>query len=257
MTSVRDHFLKNRETLTDGDQRTLHDDITEHRIFLVILCGLKHGLTRLNYISDRSLRSILFIDKLFIAIDAFVGYCVSNNADQNLGSECAQLLTEECHFILNFLNENVLSTNEPVLFTKEITLLEELNRLDVETGREGTHRDGEKFIAKAIILTNIKFLQRLKRINDPCLRICSFLERLLFLIESGTAFAETGLESKNCLPAIKESVCEVSELIQKEVDILIEYISTPHTSPDHPCGRKLMDSGKKSWESHLYDEKIK
>lgn len=253
MSTIRDMFFQRYEGKSSKEQAELiHRDIGNHKAVLATCCALKHSLQRLSYIPDRAIRSIMFIDKLFQGMDALIGFLSATGQfdDKLSGTACAQALSDECYFILNFLGgESLNYANNILLNEKELSFIDELNKIDREISGELFNQD-DKLIGKTTILTQMKFLQRLKRINDPCIRITSFLERILFMIEALTSYAEVTGDANFILPNLKESITEVSELFQREIDILIEYISTPHTSPDHHCGQKIMAAGQKNWDEH-------
>lgn len=257
---MRAHFL-NAYPLDDDNSNArriqannIHQAIMSNRAFLGSCLALKHGLQRLTYIRERSLRSIMFIDKLFIGIDIAIGFLVAVGKidDQLSGMECAQATAEECYFILNHLSGAPLNQPlESLVDPKEMAVIDELNKLDREMS-EYISDKSELQISRGVILAQTKCLNRLKHISDPCIRISSFLERILFIIEIGTSILES-MDNEVLLPELKAMSSDISNLFQREIDILIEYISTPHTSPDHPCGRKLMEAGQQSWDSHIMD----
>lgn len=52
-------------------------------------------------------------------------------------------------------------------------------------------------------------------------------------------------------PEIETKMAEFHKLLERETDIVIEYISSPHLSLDHIYGKSVMEGGKQACEIHL------
>ena len=124
---------------------------------------------------------------------------------------------------------------------------DELDKIEEERKK----RDLEVRIRIIETIVNIvnRGVNRQKRYEDPVLRATLLLDKLVTIVDIGIA-TFTGFNSDLPEP-ITNKVKDASQILTEELNFLMDWVTSPIYSPDHPYGNKLM---KKTEEK--FNEKI-
>lgn len=122
-----------------------------------------------------------------------------------------------------------------------------------ETRKEKEEREEKErveIIIKAICETFERIMHRQVYFEDPVMRNTLLVDKLCLLVD-GLTLPLTLLADKYKIdPELVERSKACMENLNKQLYILFEWINSPHYSPDHPFGHKMVKEGEKAFKEH-------
>lgn len=117
---------------------------------------------------------------------------------------------------------------------------------ETEEERNARLRREDDIALMSAIMTGVEsILKRQRKTDDPVVRYSMFLDKLLMVIDMGLGMVTVYTDKEEYPQEFKDRVKNLSDVVQKDLEELMEWIQHPHYSPDHPYGKKLMnDAGK-------------
>lgn len=227
--------------------------------FEIVLSILNSGIARHKRSGDSVLRTTLLIDKLCTIVDFGLGYIntQSNDLPFELKEEItrtSQIVTQELNFILDWVSNPIYSenntkdtnkdTNEDLLKknTKEYNNVSKIYKDEAE---EIKVKDQIKSIEIMLSLVN-NGIARHKRSGDPVLRTTLLVDKLCMIVDLGLAYINT---QDDDLPLeLIERITATSEMVTQELNFMLDWISHPVYSPDHPYGNNIMKEANKEFD---------
>ena len=113
-------------------------------------------------------------------------------------------------------------------------------------------RKSKSRIISSIVNIAENVLSRQRKIGDPVLRHSLFLDKLLLMLDISMGILQ---EFSNEYPEeLRGKIETLSISIQKDLSDLMNWVSNPVYSPDHPYGQGIMKSAKKDFTKHSTDD---
>lgn len=132
-----------------------------------------------------------------------------------------------------------------------------------------TYKSSSSVVGNVASNVIIGMIDRLNKIEDPIVRHNLFIEILRLVIEPGfnvmIGFLESELENYNeklqsenseetkrnikNIEITLKNLNKISKDLSIQFDDLSKWIRQPIYSPDHPVGRRMMDSAKENFDS--------
>ena len=106
-------------------------------------------------------------------------------------------------------------------------------------------KNRERHILTIVRIFN-KSLARQRHQDDPVMRYTLFVEKFAMAIDCMTVFFEQ--ETHGLSPDVINQARKVGEEVEKELNSLMDWIRTPHYSPDHAVGTRIMERSEKAFE---------
>lgn len=89
-------------------------------------------------------------------------------------------------------------------------------------------------------------IARHKRSGDPVLRTTMLVDKLCTIVDVGLGYINT---QDDDLPLeLKERMTVTSKSITEELNFMLDWISNPVYSPDHPYGNNIMKEANKEFD---------
>jgi len=105
-------------------------------------------------------------------------------------------------------------------------------------------REDDIALMSAIMTGVESILKRQRKTDDPVVRYSMFLDKLLMIIDMGLGMVTVFTDKEEYPLEFRDRVKNLSGVVQKDLEELMEWIQHPHYSPDHPYGKSLMKNAK-------------
>jgi hypothetical protein len=102
-------------------------------------------------------------------------------------------------------------------------------------------------IANAIIKSFELIFKRQRKIDDPCLRSCLFIDKLSTALNIAAGTAIGVISEDEMSNNIRENLSELISTLNEEFDQLTQWVRSPQYSPDHPFGHKVLEETAKQF----------
>lgn len=89
-------------------------------------------------------------------------------------------------------------------------------------------------------------IARHKRSGDPVLRTTMLVDKLCTVVDVGLGYLNT--QHNDIPPELKEKMTAASQMITEELNFMLDWITNPVYSPDHPYGNKVMKDANNEFD---------
>jgi len=100
-------------------------------------------------------------------------------------------------------------------------------------------------------------LDRHKRTADPVTRATLLFDKLCLVTDMLCAYIENGDSTKDYPAELVTRGKNVSKVLTSELDFILDWISSPSYSPDHPFGNNVMTAAKNNYYEKAKEEQSK
>jgi hypothetical protein len=235
-------------------------------------------LNRQKKINDPTIRYVLLIDKLCTVID--IGFsiieCNSENFPKNVYSQFQIMsndLTNELDNLVSWVqspNYDTIKNDQQkqpnVDFVKlNYALVEnqDANTKDATidnlpfTTKSGMGLFESIDIVNFVINVYHMMMSRQRKNSDPVLRYTLLLDKILIIIDMFHSWLLTQtfkLLANNPQDDYLLEINGVRDTLTSEINNLMDWIQSPHYSPDHPAGKLIMNQSKSHMEKLSINE---
>lgn len=102
--------------------------------------------------------------------------------------------------------------------------------------------------AEAIIKVFERGIERQRRSGDPVMRATLLFDKLCLVLDILCAGLLSNEETKDYPKELNEKILKTSNMVTEELTFVLDWISNPTYSPDHPFGNNIMESSKKHFD---------